>query len=166
MNKISALIAAACLAAPVPAVAQEIQPYHATLITPAPRAGVDVASKQSAMPRGLVGLWILKVPGVAYTTNVDYGAYTEETLHVSPGAAAGYLRITRKRTYVWYGSDGKAVSHGRLMQIVPRLDARAGTTYWRVLEGRDAHYVCLNADGTISVYDTGTDMVSMEGKHG
>ena len=162
MDKRIALLAAALLACaftPAFAQADDIQPYHATLLTPAPRAGVDIAPQQGALPHGLTGIWALKVPGVAYTTSVDYGAYTQETLHVSPGAAAGYLRIARNKRYVWYGSDGKALSHGRLIRIIPHLDAAAGATYWRVYEGNEQHYITLNADGTITVYDPGTNMV-------
>lgn len=143
-----------------------ITPYHATLITPAPHGGVDAPSHQGMFPASLAGTWVLKVPGVAYTTSVDYGAYTQNTLHVSPGAAAGYLRITANRRYVWYGSDGKAVSFGQLVQIVPRRDAAANHTYWRVFEGREEHYLTLDSDGGISIYDPATNMVSMEGdKH-
>ncbi len=143
-----------------------ITPYHATLITPAPHGGVDVQAHQGGFPSGLQGMWVLKVPGVAYTTSVDYGAYTQSTLHVSPGAAAGYLRISASRRYVWYGSDGKAVSSGALVQIVPRRDAAPGHTYWRVFEGSEEHYLTLDGDGGISVYDPATNMVSMEGtKH-
>lgn len=166
-KRIAATLSAAllaCIFTQAPANAGDVQPYHATLLTPAPRAGVDVAPNQRAIPRGLAGLWALKVPGVAYTTSVDYGAYTQETLHVSPGAAAGYLRIGRNGRYVWYGSDGKALSHGRLLQVVPHMDAAQGATYWRVYEGREQHYVTLNADGSITVYDPGTNMVSMEGR--
>jgi hypothetical protein len=140
-----------------------ITPYHAQIITPAPHGGVDVAPRQSGFSRALAGIWVLKVPGVAYTASVDYGAYTENTLHVSPGAAAGYLRISSSRRYVWYGSDGRAISSGRLVQIVPRRDARAGYTYWRVFEGHEEHYVTLDPGGGISIYDPATNMVSMEG---
>lgn len=166
-KRIIATLAAAllaCMFAQTPANAGDIQPYHATLLTPAPRAGVDVAPQQGAMPSGLAGIWALKVPGVAYTTSVDYGAYTQETLHVSPGAAAGYLRIGRNKRYVWYGSDGKALSHGRLIRVIPHLDAAPGATYWRVYEGSEQHYITLNAGGSITVYDPGTNMVSMEGR--
>lgn len=166
-KRITATLAAAllaCMFSQAAANADDIQPYHATLLTPAPRAGVDVAPHQGAMPRGLAGIWVLKVPGVAYTTSVDYGAYSREMLHVSPGAAAGYLRIGHNRRYVWYGSDGRAVSHGRLIQVVPHLDAARGATYWRVYEGSEQHYITLNADGSITVYDPGTNMVSMEGR--
>lgn len=113
-----------------------------------------VTSRQGGFSGALAGMWVLKVPGVAYTQN---------TLHVSPGAAAGYLGITASRAYVWYGSDGKAVSSGKLVQVVPRRDARAGHTYWRVLEGREEHYLTLDSDGGISIYDPATNMVSMEG---
>lgn len=154
----------ACAFTSAPAVAGDIQPYHATLLTPAPRAGVDVASPQASMPRALAGIWVLKVPGVAYTTSVDYGTYTQETLHVSPGAAAGYLRIGANKHYVWYRGDGKAIAHGRLVQIIPHLDARAGATYWRLYEGSEQHYLTLNSDGSITVYDPGTNMVSMDGR--
>ncbi|HET9095917.1 MAG TPA: hypothetical protein VFN37_04605 [Candidatus Baltobacteraceae bacterium] len=143
-----------------------ITPYHAHLITPAPPGGVEVSNRKGGFSGALAGTWVLKVPGVAYTTSVDYGAYTQNTLHVSPGAAAGYLRIAANRRYVWYGSDGKAVSSGRLVQIVPRRDAAAGHTYWRVFEGREEHYLTLDGDGGISIYDPATNMVSMEGyKH-
>lgn len=143
-----------------------ITPYHAQIITPAPHGGVDVPNQQHGFSGALAGTWVLKVPGVAYTTSVDYGAYTQSTLHVSPGAAAGYLRIAANRHYVWYGSDGKAVSSGQLVQIVPRRDAAAGHTYWRVFEGREEHYLTMDSDGGISIYDPATNMVSMEGyKH-
>ena len=143
-----------------------ITPYHAGQITPIPKAGVDVASPQGALPGGLAGIWALKVPGVAYTTSVDYGAFTSTTLHVSAGAAAGYLRITAGKGYVWYDGSGHAISHGRLVQVIPHRDAAPGQTYWRVYEGREQHYVTLDRDGGVTVYDVGTNMVSMEGaKH-
>lgn len=143
-----------------------ITPYHAQIITPAPHGGVDVAPSQGGFSAALAGMWVIKVPGVAYTTSIDYGAFTENTLHVSAGAAAGYLRITPTRRYVWYGSDGRAISSGRLLQIVPRRDAAPGHTYWRVFEGREEHYLTLDSDGGISIYDPATNMVSMEGtKH-
>jgi hypothetical protein len=146
--------------------AADITPYHAGTITPLPPAGVDVGPHQTAVPPALIGTWALKVPGVAYTTSVDYGAFTKDTLHVSPGAAAGYLRITAGKRYVWYDAAGHALSHGRLVQVVPHRDAHAGQTYWRVFEGREEHYITLDGDGGISVYDTGTNMVSMQGsKH-
>ncbi|HKU66431.1 MAG TPA: hypothetical protein VJP85_01500 [Candidatus Baltobacteraceae bacterium] len=161
-----AVIAGAVSAIPSPARAGDITPYHATLITPAPRGGVDPAAHRAGFPRALRGVWVLKVPGVAYTTSVDYGAFTQSTLHVSPGAAAGYLRITASRRYVWYGSDGKAVSSGRLVQIVPRRDAQPGYTYWRVFEGSEQHYLTLDGEGGISIYDPATNMISMVGtKH-
>ena len=140
-----------------------ITPYHATLLTPAPHGGVDRASTQSGFPTALSGMWVLKVPGVAYTTTADFGTYTESTLHVSPGAAAGYLRVGANRRFVWYGSDGKAVSSGTLVRIVPRRDARPDQSYWRVYEGREEHYLTLDSDGGISIYDPATNMVSMEG---
>jgi hypothetical protein len=141
-----------------------ITPYHAGTITPLPSAGVDVAAQQGPLPAGLAGIWALKVPGVAYTTSIDYGAFTENTLHVSAGAAAGYLRITPGKRYVWYDGSGHAISRGRLVQVIPHRDARAGQSYWRVYEGREQHYLTLDDDGGISVYDTGTNMVSMEGR--
>jgi hypothetical protein len=116
------------------------------------------------MPRALAGIWILKVPGVAYTTSIDYGAFTENTLHVSPGAAAGYLRIIGDKRYAWYDGSGRIESHGRLLQVIPHRDAQPGQTYWRVYEGREPHYLKLDSDGGISIYDTGTNMVSMEGR--
>jgi len=143
-----------------------ITPYHAGEITPIPKAGVDVASHQGPLPGGLAGIWVLKVPGVAYTTSVDYGAFTSTTLHVSAGAAAGYLRITARKGYVWYDGSGRAISHGRLVQVIPHRDAAPGQTYWRVYEGREQHYITLERDGGVTLFDVGTNMVSMEGtKH-
>lgn len=145
---------------------QTIQPYRAHEVQPMRGAGVDVAAHQGALPGGLTGIWALKVPGVAYQTSVDYGAYTQRTLHVSAGAAAGYLRITGNKRYVWYDGSGHAVSHGRLVEVVPHNFARPGTHYWRVYEGREEHYLTLDSDGGISIYDAATNMVSMEGtKH-
>lgn len=140
-----------------------ITPYHAGTITPLPPAGVDVASPQGSLPPGLAGTWALKVPGVAYTTQIDTGAFTQSTLHVSPGAAAGYLRITSGKRYVWYDGSGRALSHGRLVRVLPHRDAEPGLTYWRVYEGREQHYLTLDRDGGMRVFDTGTNMVSMEG---
>lgn len=122
-----------------PAQAGEVTPYHARLLTPSPHGGIDQPVRPGGFPGGLSGMWVLKVPGVAYTTSANYGAYTENTLHVSAGAAAGYLHVGANRHYVWYGSDGKAESSGRLLQIVPRRDVRPGHTYWRVFEGREEH---------------------------
>ena len=156
-------MALAFIAAGASAYAGEITPYHAGTITPLPRAGVDVSPSQSGLPRALTGLWALKVPGVAYTTSVDYGAYSQETLHLSPGAAAGYLLIRSNKRYVWYDSTGHAVSHGKLVQIIPHRDAVEGQSYWRVYEGSEQHYLTLDRDGRLEIYDIGTNMISMEG---
>lgn len=77
-----------------------------------------MSNHQGGFSGALAGTWVLKVP------------HTENSLHVSPGAAA------------------------------------AGHTYWRVSEGREEHYLTLDSDGGISIYDPATNMVSMEGyKH-
>lgn len=166
MRTLATLLATAALAVvlfPTAAYSDEITPYHATLLTPSPRAGMDVAANQGRPPAGLRGLWALRVPGVAYTTTVDYGAITQSTLHVSAGAAAGYLAISGRR-YIWYGSNGSALSHGTLVRVIPHLFADPHKSYWRVFEGREEHYIALSGDGTITVYDPGTNMYSMIGK--
>jgi hypothetical protein len=140
-----------------------ITPYHARLLTPSPHGGVDRAPSQNGFPAGLAGMWVLKVPGVAYTTTTDFGTYTESKLHVSAQAAAGYLRIGANRHFVWYGNDGTAISSGTLVRVIPRRDASPGQTYWRVYEGREEHYLTLDSDGGISIYDPATNVVSMGG---
>lgn len=149
-----------------PVQAKSIEPVRAHTVEPVKPAqevepigpaGVDRAQVQGAPAPGLAGAWAISIPGVAWTRELDRGATVVRETHAGPGAGLGTLRILRGGEYRW-GSG-----RGRLEQVVPRRDARAGVAYWRVSDGSSEYYLALEG-GELKLYSPGTNLYAASGR--
>lgn len=84
-----------------------------------------------AVESRLIGRWGLTAPGARVREN-DWSS-------ISASASMGILTIDETGAYTWR-KNGRML-RGQLVQITPRREARPGTRYYSLNDGRDEYYV-------------------------
>ena len=129
---------AANAAAGNPAMARVVTPV--TPQDPAKLVGVAQAPAQGDLDKRLVGEWTV-------------------TGSTSP---LGTLKISSDGQYTWKKDDGE--STGKLLQVVPRRDAKPGVTYWKIKDGSQEFYAFADPEkkATLAIYAVANNTAAAE----
>jgi hypothetical protein len=121
-----------------------------------PAGGYDDEDDVHGIDSRLTGRWGLTIPGV----RVDGRDWSV----VTANASMGILNVDGSGAYTWR-KNGR-VLRGQLVPFTPRRDARAGTQYYLIDDGRDEFYVFVTSyrgDRYMQVNSRGTDRVVAHG---
>ena len=121
-----------------PAMARVVTPV--TPQDPAKLVGVAQAPSQGDLDKKLVGEWTV------------FGS----------SSPLGTLRISADGQYTWKKDEGE--SAGKLLQVVPRRDAKPGVTYWKLKDGSQEFYAFADPEkqATLAIYAVATNAAAAE----
>lgn len=128
----------AAATAGTPAMARVVTPV--TPQDPAKLVGVAQAPAQGDLDKRLVGEWTV-------------------TGSTSP---LGTLKISGDGQYTWKREDGE--SAGKLVQVVPRRDAKPGVTYWKLKDGSQEFYAFADPEkkATLAIFAVANNAAAAE----
>ena len=107
---------------------------------PAKLVGVAQAPSQGALDKRLVGDWAV----------------------ASSGLPLGTLTITPAGEYLWKKEDSE--SKGKLLQVIPRRDAKPGVTYWKLKDGTKEFYAFAHPEqkNALAIYAVESNAAAAE----
>lgn len=129
---------AANAAAGNPAMARVVAPV--TPQDPAKLVGVAQAPAQGDLDKKLVGNWLV----------------------TAAGTSLGTLKIAADGEYAWKKDDTE--TKGKLLQVVPRRDAKPGVTYWKIKDGKQEYYAFAHPEqkDALAIYAVETNAAAAE----
>lgn len=121
-----------------PAMARVVAPV--TPQDPAKLVGVAQAPAQGDLDKKLVGNWFV----------------------TASGTSLGTLKIAADGEYAWKKDD--AETKGKLLQVVPRRDAKPGVTYWKIKDGKQEYYAFAHPEqkDALAIYAVETNAAAAE----